>query len=265
MPCGCLRRRVGALTPLCVVACCAPCCTSSLPQADRLPRRQVPTVGTWPAPLVIPEEVDELPVSEVPRGFICPITQVCARVAGWLGAKGPGLLQACNAERGHHAAGGAQHWMQVPHLIRLHVQFDRHCSLGARHACLQCKPRNLGSGFLPAVPVCSAQAIMRQPALLLHDRTINPSTYDKESITQWLAEHRLVGFGRARVQLLNCARALVVECAGTGTCVGQLAAPGSCAWHLRVFVSAALLAHLSAAPPSPGHVSALLCRRNWHF
>lgn len=46
------------------------------PQVDRVPRRQVPTVGTWPAPLVIPEEVDELPVSEVPRGFICPITQV---------------------------------------------------------------------------------------------------------------------------------------------------------------------------------------------
>jgi hypothetical protein len=31
---------------------------------------------------------------------------------------------------------------------------------------------------------------MRQPALLLHDRTIAPSTYDKEAISQWLAEHR---------------------------------------------------------------------------
>lgn len=35
------------------------------------------TVGSWPPPLVIPEEVDEMPNSDVPRGFICPITQVC--------------------------------------------------------------------------------------------------------------------------------------------------------------------------------------------
>jgi hypothetical protein len=34
------------------------------------------------------------------------------------------------------------------------------------------------------------QAIMRQPALLLHDATVTPSTYDKEAISQWLAEHR---------------------------------------------------------------------------
>lgn len=33
---------------------------------------------------------------------------------------------------------------------------------------------------------------MRQPALLLHDGTIAPSTYDKEAITQWLAEQRCV-------------------------------------------------------------------------
>lgn len=67
--------------------CCYRCCYSLtlllllLPpaaclQAERLPRRQVKTVGTWPSPLVIPEEVDELPNSDVPRGFICPITQV---------------------------------------------------------------------------------------------------------------------------------------------------------------------------------------------
>ena len=31
---------------------------------------------------------------------------------------------------------------------------------------------------------------MRQPALLLHDQTIAPSTYDKEAIAQWLSEHR---------------------------------------------------------------------------
>ena len=48
-------------------------------QVDKLPRHQVATVGSWPEPLVVPEEVDELPVSEVPRGFICPITQVLDR------------------------------------------------------------------------------------------------------------------------------------------------------------------------------------------
>jgi hypothetical protein len=45
------------------------------------------------------------------------------------------------------------------------------------------------------VLLLSLQAIMRQPALLLHDGTINPSTYDKESIAQWLAEHRCVWGG----------------------------------------------------------------------
>jgi hypothetical protein len=45
---------------------------------------------------------------------------------------------------------------------------------------------------MPADVFLSLQAIMRQPALLLHDGTINPSTYDKESIAQWLAEHRCV-------------------------------------------------------------------------
>jgi len=40
--------------------------------------------------------------------------------------------------------------------------------------------------------VAYMQAIMRQPALLLHDRTIAPSTYDKEAISMWLAEHRSV-------------------------------------------------------------------------
>lgn len=39
---------------------------------------------------------------------------------------------------------------------------------------------------------------MRQPALLLHDRTIAPSTYDKEAISQWLAEHRSEQGGRGR-------------------------------------------------------------------
>lgn len=75
---------------------------------EKPPQRQVATVGPWPAPLPVPDEVDDLPVSEVPRGFICPITQ----------------------------------------------------------------------------------AIMRQPALLLHDATVTPSTYDKEAISQWLREHR---------------------------------------------------------------------------
>lgn len=70
-------------------------------------------MGPWPAPLAISEEVDDLPNSEVPRGFLCPITQ----------------------------------------------------------------------------------AIMRQPALLLHDATVTPSTYEKEAISQWLAEHRCAAQG----------------------------------------------------------------------
>eukprot|EP00879_Flechtneria_rotunda_P000417 GHRR01000511.1.p1 GENE.GHRR01000511.1~~GHRR01000511.1.p1 ORF type:complete len:876 (+),score=322.05 GHRR01000511.1:263-2890(+) len=74
---------------------------------DKALRMPVKMVGSWPEPLKIPEQVDDLPLSEVPRGFICPITQ----------------------------------------------------------------------------------AIMRQPALLLHDRTIAPSTYDKDAIAQWLAAH----------------------------------------------------------------------------
>lgn len=71
-------------------------------------------MGPWPEPLAISEEVDELPNSEVPRGFLCPITQ----------------------------------------------------------------------------------AIMRQPALLLHDATVTPSTYEKEAISQWLAEHRCAAQGK---------------------------------------------------------------------
>ncbi|KAF6248449.1 hypothetical protein COO60DRAFT_1707039 [Scenedesmus sp. NREL 46B-D3] len=74
---------------------------------DRPAGRQVATMGPWPAPLSISEEVDGMPNSDVPRGFLCPITQ----------------------------------------------------------------------------------AIMRQPALLLHDATVTPSTYDKEAISQWLSEH----------------------------------------------------------------------------
>jgi hypothetical protein len=83
--------------------------SSSLLQVlDAPPARQVATMGPWPAPLSISDEVDDMPNSDVPRGFVCPITQ----------------------------------------------------------------------------------AIMRQPALLLHDATVTPSTYDKEAISQWLAEHR---------------------------------------------------------------------------
>jgi len=74
-------------------------------------RPPVAVIGPWPAPLVIPEAVDDLSNADVPRGFICPITQ----------------------------------------------------------------------------------SIMRQPALLLHDGTVTPSTYDKEAIQQWLAQHRCGG------------------------------------------------------------------------
>ncbi len=56
----------------------------------------------------MPPAVDELPVSSVPRGFICPITQ----------------------------------------------------------------------------------AIMRSPALLLHDGTLTPSSYERDAIQQWLEVHR---------------------------------------------------------------------------
>lgn len=77
---------------------------------DKPPPRQVATIGPWPAPLAVPDEVDDLPTADVPRGFICPITQ----------------------------------------------------------------------------------SIMRQPALLLHDATVTPSTYDKEAITHWLSEQRWV-------------------------------------------------------------------------
>jgi hypothetical protein len=61
--------------------------------------------------------------------------------------------------------------------------------LGCLPCCclLTCPP-----ACMPADVFLSLQAIMRQPALLLHDGTINPSTYDKESIAQWLAEHRCV-------------------------------------------------------------------------
>lgn len=71
--------------------CCRPAAVSDslLSQVDKLPRRQVATVGSWPDPLVIPEEVDELPVSDVPRGFICPITQVCVWGGGVRTALGP--------------------------------------------------------------------------------------------------------------------------------------------------------------------------------
>jgi hypothetical protein len=68
------------------------------------------------------------------------------------------------------------------------------------------------------------QAIMRQPALLLHDATVTPSTYDKEAISQWLAEHRwdaarVTGAGSAaqgclQGKLLNCSP---LQCAGSST------------------------------------------------
>eukprot|EP00775_Hariotina_reticulata_P005681 gene5681-5919_t len=74
-------------------------------------RPPVAVIGPWPAPLAIPEAIDDLSNADVPRGFICPITQ----------------------------------------------------------------------------------SIMRQPALLLHDGTVTPSTYDKEAIQQWLASHRCRG------------------------------------------------------------------------
>jgi hypothetical protein len=104
---------------------------------DQPPARKVATMGPWPAPLTIAEDVDDMPNSDVPRGFVCPITQ----------------------------------------------------------------------------------AIMRQPALLLHDATVTPSTYDKEAISQWLAEHRC---GHGRGCWRSCRPA---ECGGADRAVRWL-----CAW-----------------------------------
>lgn len=81
--------------------------------------------------------------------------------------------------------GCGQHWGQSSRVLQV-------LRGSAGVGCVICRAAQIcdGSPWSSLRPSSSRQAIMRQPALLLHDQTIAPSTYDKEAISQWLSEHR---------------------------------------------------------------------------